>query len=365
MKYFGTKRQSMISLLIPTKNRSGFLIRLLRYYYSLGFQGRICIGDSSGAEHVERTKKALKLLEDKLDIVYREYPRTNNAVCVRQLLDFASTPYAVLLPDDDFLIPTALEQCASFLESHPDYSAAHGVGIALALQESVPHGQVVWADYYRQRVIEGESASQRLLDHLNDYSVTLFSVHRVEFWREMYKDVSLLTDDAFALEMLPCCLSVILGKLKGLESLSLVRQSHSQRYPLPGIIDWIARPDWLSSYRVFRNCLANKLSQKDDINIDEAHEVVERAFWSYLINDLRKQISNPVPNHYVLPRWQDVAGMVPSARRVWRVLRSLNLGKRDEISFLSDLLRPSSPYHADFMPVCRAITVATDLSFTR
>ena len=56
----------MISLLIPTMNRSDFLIRLLRYYRALGFQGCICIGDSSDAVHVERTKKAIQELQDKL-----------------------------------------------------------------------------------------------------------------------------------------------------------------------------------------------------------------------------------------------------------------------------------------------------------
>jgi glycosyltransferase domain-containing protein len=351
----GQQPAARVSLLIPTKNRPGFLVRLLRYYESLGFQGCIYIGDSSDAEYIDKTKRALDALQGKLDITYREYPRINNAACLRQLLDIVSTPYAVLLPDDDFIVPHGLEQCVLFLENHPGYSAAHGKGIVLALNSNTPHGKVVRVNDYEQRAIEGENAAQRLLDHLSHYSVTLFSVHRVESWREMYRDVPLLTNDTFGLELLPCCLSVILGKVKELDGLYLVRQTHSQRYFLPAILEWIALPDWLPSYRVFRSCLANKLSRQNNISLEKAHEIVEQAFWSYLTRALRNQVGQPTRSPDVSSRIQPSAGVIPRARLVWSVLRSLN-PKKERKSLLPALLRPSSPYQADFMPVYRALT---------
>lgn len=341
----------MITLLIPTMNRSDFLIRLLRYYRDLGFPGCICIGDSSDTVHVERTKRALKTLRGKLNIIYREYPHVNDAMCQQQLLNFVSTPYVTHVPDDDFLVPTALERCALFLDSHPDYSAAHGVGIAFSFKSSGAYGQVAWVNHYRQAVIEVESASQRLLDHLSNYSLTLFSVHRVESWREMYQDVSLLTDKTFT-ELLPCCYSVIQGKVKELDCFYLVRQSHDRRYTLPGITDWISSPHWLPSYRVFRGCLANEMSQQDGISLDKAQEVVEQAFWSYLTKTLGK----PVPSPSSLARLRKVAGMLPGMPQVWRALRSLSLAGRKQESLLAALLRPSSPYHSDFIPIYRALT---------
>lgn len=347
----------MITLLIPTMNRSDFLIRLLHYYGDLGFQGCICIGDSSDTVHVERTRKVIKVLQGKLSIVYREYPRLNDARCLQQLLDFVSTPYAAYVADDDFLTPAALEQCARFLDGHPDYSAAHGVAALISLQSSGAYGQVVGASRYRQLVIEAESASQRLLNYLSNYWVALFSVHRIESWRVMYRDISLLEDRSFGGELLPCCLSVIQGKVKELDCFYLVRQGHEQRYLLPDTYDWITSPNWLPSHQVFRDSLAEELVRQDGISMDEARDVVKQAFWSYLAKGLNKkwqsrysQASADARN-----RWRQAARAIPGARRIWRLLYSLKPKAHDEFS-LPALLDPSSPYHADFMPIYRAVT---------
>jgi hypothetical protein len=163
----------------------------------------------------------------------------------------------------------------------------------------------------------------------------------------MYRDVSLLTDKAFASELLPCCLSVLQGKVKELDCLYLVRQSHGQRYFLPNKYDWINSPNWLPSYQVFCDCLARELARQDRISIDKAQDVVKQAFrlylahWSSTSNRLREAIQ-----------------AFPGAQRVWHALQSLNLRRRDGIS-LAALLRPSSSYHADFMPVYRAVTAVS------
>ena len=335
-------------------NRSDFLIRLLRYYWALGFQGCICIGDSSRAEHLERTKKAIGTFQDRLNIVYQEYPHLNDSECIQQLITLAPTPYVAFTADDDFLVPAALEKCALFLDSHPDYSAVHGLGVTVRLQSSGAYGQVALVAHYRQPVTEGESASQRLLDHLSNYAVTFFSIHRVESWRQMYKDVTLLTDKRFT-ELLPCCLSIIQGKVKELDCFYLVRQGHSQRYLMPSKSEWMTSSNFLPSYQIFCDCLAKELMQQDEINMDEAQVVVEQAFSSYLT----KSFVDPWHSRFGIPRLLQIGRMVPGARYVWRasrwLLRSSNLVGRDEIP-LALLLSSSSPYHDDFIPVYRAVT---------
>jgi len=345
---------AMISLLIPTMNRSDFLIRLLRYYWTLGFQGCICIGDSSKAEHVERTKKAINEFQDKLNIVYREYPDFNDSECIQQLAELASTPYVAFIADDDFLVPAALEKCALFLDSHPDYSTVHGVGITIRLKSRGVYGQVALIAHYPQPVVEAESASQRLLDYMRNYSTAIFSVHRVGPWREMYKDISLLTDKRFT-ELMPCCFSVIQGKTKELDCFYLVRQTHYRRYLLPTKSEWMASPNFSPSYQVFCDCLAKELIQQDEISMDEARVVVEQAFSYYLT----ESFVEPWHSHFGIPRLLQTGMLVPGARYVWRVsrwiLRSLNLVGRDE-NPLKRFLSTSSPYHDDFMPVYRALT---------
>jgi len=342
----------MITLLVPTMNRSDFLIRMLRYYEKVSFEGCICIGDSSNSEHVERTKRVIATLRDKLNIIYREYPDLNGAVCLKRLLDFVSTPYAAFVADDDFLVPSALNQCAKFLEEHPDYAAAHGMGIAIGLDSEGLYGRVAQCVHYQQPVIEAESASQRLCEHLSHYSVILFSVHRIESWRAMYRDVHLLRDNSFGAELLPCCKSVILGKSKELDCLYVVRQNHAQRYPHPSMYNWIISPEWYSSYLVFRDSLAEALTLQDNISIEKAKKVIKQAFLSYLSMYLSLKLGSwkGLRKH-----WRQIAGTIPGVRRIWQLLHSLRPKQHSELS-LSALLRQSSPYHADFMPVYKALT---------
>ena len=342
----------MITLLVPTMNRSDFLIRFLRYYEEIGFKGCICIGDGSSPEHVDRTKRVIETLRDNLNIVYMEFPDLKVTENVERLFDLVSTPYAAFLGDDDFLIPSSINKCMKFLEEHPDYAAAHGKGISISLDSGGEFGRVIQCGYYPQPVMEAGSASQRLDDYMSHYSVILFSVHRIESWRMMIRDIHLLNDRSFGGELLPCCTSVILGKSKELDCLYLVRQDHAQRYLLPLGLDWVASPEWYPSYLVFRDGLAKSLALQDNISLEEAQKVVKQAFCAYLVAYLsscsRRSRRSP-------GRWLQVAWKIPGARQLWQFLHTMRLKKQSVFS-LPALLDPSSPYHADFMPVYKALT---------
>jgi glycosyltransferase domain-containing protein len=354
----GGKTVSMITLLVPTLNRPDFVLRLLRYYNNLNFQGCICIGDSSQSDNLEKTKRAIQMYKGKINIIFRECPGMNGAQCIQQLLNLVSTPYAALLPDDDLLIPAALYRCVSYLKGHPEYTSAHGRAILVGLNSKGVYGKVAWVDRYRLPVIEADSASQRLLDHLSDYSVTLFGVHRIDSWRVMYQNVSLLKDATFALEFLPCCLSVIQGKIKELDCLYLLRQIHKQRYLLPEKKDWVADPEWQKSYKLFCDILAREIMLRDNIGLEQAQKTVEQAFSAYL----EQRLAGYPPNRTGLFRLRQVAGIIPGAFEVWRSLQNVIFKQRVSAPLLKELLNPSSPYHQDFMPIYRALTRIPDNS---
>ena len=67
----------MITLLIPTLNRSEFVIQYLRYLQLTQFRGCVWIGDSSEAWHLRRTKRAIDRLRAQTisyEIIHQEYP---------------------------------------------------------------------------------------------------------------------------------------------------------------------------------------------------------------------------------------------------------------------------------------------------
>lgn len=349
--------ESKVTLLVPTKNHSDLLIRLLKYYSSTNFQGYICIGDSSDDGHLHATREVIQKLQGGLNIVHREYPGLNISACMTELASLVTTEYVAALMDDDFLVPRSLGQCALFLEGHPGYSAAYGMAILFGLNSHGAYGDFVWADRYLQRPIEGETGAERLLDHLSNYSVTLFSVHRVESWLGMWKNASRAPARPISEELLPGCLSVIPGKIKELGCLYLLRQIHNRRALHHDIFDELTSSAWSSSYEIFRDCLAGALAQQDAISLDEARAVVRKAFWSYLAKGLNHKWQARY-GHDSRPRvgkLREIVRRIPGARRGWRTIRSA-LGSNNDAFSLEKLLEPSSPYHSDFMPIYRAIT---------
>ena len=343
----------MLSLVIPTYNRPHFLGRLLRYYQELNFPHAIVVADSSDSDHLSKNRRGVDSLGTNLNIEYRSYETDIEfAEKLSDSLQYVSTPYIALSADDDFFIPSTLSRGVQFLQGHPDYALAHGDAATFRLKSSIVYGQIKQVHRYNQRTIDHASGAQRLLDHFTHYSTTWYSVQRTEQLCENYRKTVEFGIDPYFTELLPSGLALIQGKAKKLDGLYMVRQSNSTKeYAVPSYFDWVASPAWPSKYERFRDRLGEALARQDGVGLEEARDVVEEAFSNY-----RAALSNRIPNNSRLrKRLRQLAGTIPGARRAWRALRSLNAGGQDGIS-LTALMRQSSPYHADFMPIYWAIT---------
>jgi hypothetical protein len=259
--------------------------------------------------------------------------------------------------DDDLLVPKTLEECVQFLNKNADYSAVSGTVIHCGIRTEETTNKIEWIAEGPLHEMESDSASQRLLDLFTNYNVVAYSLARTEQFKERWPLDPNFSDVSFSAELLPCGMLAVQGKCKKLDRLFVVRQIHDQRYLMPDLFDWVARPEWVYSYQVFADRLARELAKRDGIVIDKARAVVKQAFWSYLAKGLTKKWEyryrqNRDSNRSGL---RQVARSIPGARRAWQMLRSLSSPRQDALS-LSSLLRPSSPYHAHFMPIYRAVT---------
>src|ERR1043165_5605853 len=225
LKSDAVPESQLLTLMVPTMNRSGFVSRLLDYSADTGFRHWIAIGDSSNAHHRQLTQAAIERLGTRLNVRYTEYPNTNSGDCIRSLIASTTTKYAAFLPDDDFLIPSSLDRCIAFLADHSDFVAAHGKALILGCEENGPHGRVVGGSVYEQATVAGDTASERFRRLMGNYGTSLFSVMRTDTWTQIYPDLG-LKDETFNGELVPCCLSVIRGKVAELDVLYLVRQVH-------------------------------------------------------------------------------------------------------------------------------------------
>src|SRR3989338_6817452 len=106
-----------VGIIVPTRNRSEFITRLLNYYASLKSPHTIYLGDSS--DPPEKIKKIVSELNGKLNIVYHYSPPGDVAKCEFELLTLVKEKYACLLCDDDYHVPDAITECAEFLEKNP------------------------------------------------------------------------------------------------------------------------------------------------------------------------------------------------------------------------------------------------------
>jgi glycosyltransferase domain-containing protein len=344
-----------VSIIIPTMNRPRLLLRLIRYYDGLRYSGKILIGDSSNPEIFQEVATALRKFSGRLDIAHHHLPGKSVAAAVMEMNGHVKTSYVCLVADDDFVVPSTTKRCIEFLDAHPDYVAAHGAGVLI---NSVAGNADTIADAgpYPQTVSEQSTASARLSQHLEAYSVTLFSVHRIEVWRKMFANTPLPStapqacDKTFTDELLQCCLSVVYGKVKEVDGLYLIRQVHDERYLLPTWFTWLNSERWYPSYAYFRTQLAQAMAVQDGISPENATNVVDTAFAAYL--------SWLVANATVRRnRLREVARRLALLRWMWRRLKRARARRRPATHVsLPVLLDEASPYHEDFLPVYTAVT---------
>ena len=336
-------------------NRPKLLLRLIRYYDSLEFRGHILIGDSSSADIFREVGSALEEYKGRLSISHSHLPGYSVSEAVLEMTKYLCTPYVCLVPDDDFIVPAAIDKCIKYLAGDADYVGAHGLGILISSTLGASD-TITDVGPYPQSVANEATAANRLSKHLANYSVSLFSVYRSEIWRKMFMNIPrrseapLLCDKAFADELLPCCLSVVYGKIKQVDGLYLIRQAHGERYLLPAWFTWLSKENWRPSYLYFRNQLAIAVSSEDKIALDEAENLVDSAFSLYL--------KRAVIEDEAKPNWlRQAARKSRILRWSWRALREMRarVWPAQTLS-LSGLLRPSSPYSTDFLPIFSAVT---------
>lgn len=347
-----------ITICIPTKNRSDFLSRLLNYFAATKYQHWIFIGDSSNDLHFDKTKKTINSLKDKLKVKQFKYPGLGDAEAMAQMNQFITTPFSAFLADDDFLCPRGIDRCIDFLESNPDYGAAHGLGIGTRIDRSGPYGNISYVHYSQQATFNASSGSQRLRDCFAEGTYPLiFSVHRTEDWQDMWQvfmsSAPWMHHDFIFNDLIPHSISSIRNKVKELNCLYMLRFGHEGIHRIK-MHDWFSSPHWSTGFKNFEEQAIAKLIQQDGISQKEAEEVFKEAFQPFF-ERLSLQAHQSYKRRGISSLVKKIDRHLPGFKKAClRIM--LHFQERKETNLLSSLLKPTSPYHEDFMPIYRAIT---------
>lgn len=115
---------NLITVVIPTYNRSNELARLLHFLADLGTRFSIIVLDG-GTEASGKQNSELCLSFPNVEH-HKFSSNLHLGKRLEQGLHLVKTPYVLFCGDDDFFFPDAVVECVNFLEKNQDHAAAIG-----------------------------------------------------------------------------------------------------------------------------------------------------------------------------------------------------------------------------------------------
>jgi glycosyltransferase domain-containing protein len=368
----------MLTLVIPTFNRPHFLARVIKYYVESHFPFEIVVADSSSQAAIEANQRVVNSAAPSLRIDYQLYSTdTNPYLKLVQALGKCTTPYAVICADDDFIITRGIVECVDFLELHQDYAVSRGNATIVEVSAGAENkaGAVFSGYVYPQGAIESADPLERLVEHLQSYTPTYYSIHRRDQLVNNLQQAFENTVDYRFGELLASCLSVVQGKVALLDLMLMVRQGEPAAATVKYgelMLPWTelaTRDDFSPRYNSFENCLIRALGAGAGILSTEAKSSIRAAFGCYL--ERAAGLEAPAESvaaggtgfRAAMPRVMRLFGSVPdvmqelihsrkpvelitSPREFYRKVQA----KRDRMS-LASLTDSRSAFHDDFQPI--------------
>jgi len=276
--------REMITILIPTYNRPGYLKRILGYYSDCRITHTIIVADGSWDE-IKKTNKETIASFPILKVLHldRYSPETAFNIRLSDALNHVDTKYCVICADDDFMTPNGISQPVDFLEKNADFAIAHGRYISFWLERRKNGQYFRWQPTYSALSIAFEHPEQRLTCHLSNYSPTFYAIHRTELLQMIWAENVRFMNDARFSELLPSMLAVVYGKMKCLDVFYAARDTASTRVGYyPTLKDAIEAGTYDEMYVKFRDCLSTHLGRQSQLDTEESGRVVDEAMAAYM-----------------------------------------------------------------------------------
>lgn len=177
----------MIELIIPTHNRNLFLKRTLRYYDNHASGLTITIIDSSEEPASSNNYKILESLSGKnfYSYIHSSHFTSEDILLhekVRHGLNRSVADYVAVCADDDFLVPSALEKFASFLDQNPNYCCAKGRIFDFISPQNGPF-RLLPALHWQS--VESDEACQRVWQASRYYQQSFYGLFRLKALSEI------------------------------------------------------------------------------------------------------------------------------------------------------------------------------------
>jgi glycosyltransferase domain-containing protein len=120
----------VLTAVLPTRNRADYCAAQLRFLRDNGFDYPIVVLDASDDDQAEVVRGACMNMAE-----YRRFDQSFRLVDkLATVVPTVATPYVVLIPDDDIILPSAIAAALAFLQYHPDHAVAHGYFLSFGIE---------------------------------------------------------------------------------------------------------------------------------------------------------------------------------------------------------------------------------------
>ena len=115
---------NLVTVIIPTYNRSRELARLLHFLSVFDQRYRILVLDGGSEESRRANQRACAGYKN---VEHHEFDSSLHlGMRICHGLELVTSPYVLMCGDDDFFFPDGVDDCVNFLEHNPDHAAAIG-----------------------------------------------------------------------------------------------------------------------------------------------------------------------------------------------------------------------------------------------
>lgn len=276
-----------LTLVIPTYNRQGYVLRHMRYWSGSSVTVHVLDGGAQPIPAEEMAELAANVNYHHLPISI--WDRFGKAV------DLVQTEYAALLGDDEFFLAQALQACIQELEA--DKTLVSCMGRCLAFRP-VSKGVIGWPAYTEMAnyAVLQDNPIARMIHHMNPYTCsTIYSVVRAPVWRQAMAILSKKQFLVYSLEELQFELSVCYqGKSKVIQNLMWLRSGENDGFrderEIVRFDEWWVDKKKANDREEFLTLMANMLAHSDTGRTEAVREGVAAACEAYL--DFCKQYAH-------------------------------------------------------------------------
>ena len=361
-----------LTLILTIKDRAPFTLRWITYANKISFPFKVLIADGGKDSSIEKILSQTNRFSN-IDYEYIRYPYDETYAQyygkTADALSRVQTQFAVVGQDDDFFFKEGLQKAVDFLSAHKNYIAYNGRidNFIIKPDTNIPYGKdVEFIQNPADESIEDKTSTERISKHFRNYTHTYYSVYRTDVLLKNYETLCKYNFTNLILhELILSFLTVAQGIVKRENLFYLLRQinpkSSSNRVEHEKKGDYLDRmliDSWSMEFSQFTNSIAEIISDKDKVNLEQAQQLVKKEYRKYLIPILAQQVEGLQRKPSLMKKLKCRVRGLKKDNPLQSILRSLfhNYQDMTDDTTRPRPIRPTSPIFKNVQPVHSFLT---------